>query len=77
MNQDDIFRLLLLVLLLANRQMGEVTDRNNAAALSDDDPDTTPVFSYTSINDLLIIFMIIKLFCLPADTSTDNANTTF
>ena len=49
MNQDDIFKLLLIVLLLANRQL------SNASEDNDD-------FSYASINDLLIFAMLLGGF---------------
>ncbi len=58
------------MLLLANRQLSpQETD-------DDDDNDKTTPFSYTLINDLLIIVMMTQLFCDPA-ADNDNANTTF
>lgn len=61
MDQDDIFRLLLTVLLLANRQLADETETDNAA----DD------FSYTTINDLLIIVMATQLFSSPENGEKD------
>ena len=58
MNQQDIFRLTLTVLLLANRQLSESSD--------DDD------FSYTLINDLLLLTLATKGF-----SNNDNDGTTF
>lgn len=66
MNQEDIFRLLLMVLLLANRQ------------LAPDEPtsdDSDQSFSYTMINDLLAITMASFLFSTP--TENEDATSTF
>ncbi len=62
MDQNDIFRLLLIVLLLANRQLSQTSDD------ADDES-----FSYTSINDLLIFAMLLGGF---GDNDT-NKGTTF
>ena len=67
MNQEDIFRLLLIVLLLANRQL--------ASDVHSDDSDETDEFSYTMINDLLILVMATQLF--DVTDSSAQKNTTF
>ena len=67
MDQQDIFRLLLLVLLIANRQL---SDGNTEDTSSGSSTDTTD-FSYTLVNDLLIIAMATGGF---ADTTTSNAD---
>ncbi len=67
MNQEDIFRLLLIVLLLANRQL--------ASDAHSDDSDETDEFSYTMINDLLILVMATQLF--DGTDSSTQTNTTF
>ena len=83
MDQDDIFRLLLIVLLLANRQLagdnrkntGTNTDAtNNSLSLIDEDDDG---FNYTMINDLLILVMATQLFANPDNDSSTNIDTTF
>lgn len=66
MNQEDIFRLLLMVLLLANRQLAP--DETTS-----DDSDQS--FSYTMINDLLAITMASFLFSTP--TENEDATSTF
>lgn len=66
MNQEDIFRLLLMVLLLANRQLAP--DESTS-----DDSDQS--FSYTMINDLLAITMASFLFSTP--TENEDATSTF
>ena len=53
MDQQDIFRLLLLVLLIANRQL---SDGNTEDTSSGSSTDTTD-FAYTLVNDLLIIYI--------------------
>lgn len=70
MNQSDIFRLLLLVLLLANRQLAPSQNAD------DEDNDGTAPFNYTLINDVLILVMITQLFCNP-DADSNINNTTF
>ena len=67
MDQQDIFRLLLLVLLIANRQL---SDDNTEDTSSGSSTDTTD-FSYTLVNDLLIIAMATGGF---ADTTTSTAD---
>ncbi len=67
MDQQDIFRLLLLVLLIANRQL---SDDNTEDTSSGSSTDTTD-FSYTLVNDLLIIAMATGGF---ADTTTSPAD---
>ena len=67
MNQEDIFRLLLIVLLLANRQL--------ASDAHSDDGDETDEFSYTMINDLLLLVMATQLF--DGTDSFAQKNTTF
>lgn len=71
MNQEDIFRLLLLVLLVANRQLSDSQSSDDSAA-----SDETSDFSYTLVNDLLILAMATGGF---ADTtnSTASADYTF
>ncbi len=72
MNQEDIFRLLLIVLLLANRQLAD----NNGNRSDSDSTDDDNSFSYTLINDFLILTMITKLFCNPSPNTT-TTDTTF
>lgn len=72
MNQEDIFRLLLIVLLLANRQLAD--DNGNRSDSDSTDEDNS--FSYTLINDFLILTMITKLFCNPSSNTT-TTDTTF
>ena len=67
MDQPDLFRLLLLVLLIANRQL---SDGNTEDTSSGSSTDTTD-FSYTLVNDLLIIAMATGGF---ADTTTSTAD---
>ena len=62
MNQQDIFSLLLVILLISNRQMAE----NDSA--------TQEGFSYTLINDILILSLVLKGF---SDESCNKNNTTF
>lgn len=64
MNQEDIFRLLLLVLLVANRQLSDSQSSDNAVSSETSD------FSYTLVNDLLILAMATGGF---ADTATTTA----
>ncbi len=66
MNQEDIFRLLLMVLLLANRQLAP-----DESTSDDADKD----FSYTMINDLLAITMASFLFSDP--TESENVTSSF
>ena len=66
MDQSDIFRLLLIVLLLANEEL-----ENNK---NDTDPSTNDDFSYRRINDLLILVMAFSLF---DNGQTTKNNTTF
>ncbi|MDR0426122.1 MAG: hypothetical protein LBH24_03015 [Clostridiales bacterium] len=64
MNQNDIFRLLLIVLLSANRQLetlNEQEDQPTAAAASGTAV-SPPRFNYTGLNDLLILSLFLKLF---------------
>ena len=61
MEQVDIFKLLLIVLLLSSRQL---------ASLDEDDNEDN--FSYTAINDLLIFAMLLGGF-----GNNDCKNTTF
>lgn len=68
MNQEDIFRLLLIVLLLANRQLA-----SNDGEDEDDGDDED--FSYTSINNLLIFAMLTQLF--DGTSCSEHKNTTF
>ena len=67
MNQGDIFRLLLIVLLMANSQLGR--EKNN-----DECNDNDSEFSYQRINEFLIFTMVLS----PFSTGTEkNNNTTF
>ena len=68
MEQNDIFRLLLLVLLLANRQLDETSGKTVA---SDENE-----FSYTDINDLMILAMFLRLFSAGGTDETPK-DTTF
>lgn len=68
MDQQDIFRLLLLVLLIANRQL---SDDNTEDTSSGSSTDTTD-FSYTLVNDLLIIAMATGGFADTTTSTTDN-----
>lgn len=70
MNQEDIFRLLLLVLLVANRQLSDSQSSDNDNAVSSETSD----FSYTLVNDLLILAMATGGF---ADTTTTTATTDY
>ncbi|GEM_PF-2612889 len=72
MNQEDIFRLLLIVLLLANRQLADDNDDQSDSDSSDTDDSS---FSYTLINDFLILTMITKLFCNPSSQTTATETT--
>ena len=80
MTQSDIYRLLLTVLLFANRQLSSLNapddssqNRNccNAASSSSatSSTSTTDDFSYTGINDLLILVMFTSLFTPDGNTS--------
>lgn len=62
MDQSDIYRLLLIVLLIANSQLANQDDN-----IGDD-------FSYTKINELLIIIMAFSLF---SNGNEPKNNTTF
>ncbi len=66
MDQSDIFRLLLVVLLLANSQLSPKNDNERTT----DEP-----FDYTAVNNLLLITMFIKLFASPE--VEEETNTTF
>lgn len=68
MNQEDIFKLLLIVLLLANREIDR-TKSENAVASGD-------AFSYSSLNDILILVMLLNGFSSPSPVSS-NSGTTF
>ena len=68
MDQQDIFRLLLLVLLIANRQLSD----DNSEDTSSGSPDDTTDFSYTLVNDLLIVAMATGGFADTTATTTDN-----
>lgn len=59
MDQQNIFRLILIVLLIANRQLSNQGDE------TDDD------FSYTLINDLLLLTLASKGF----DSDNDDGTT--
>ncbi|MBR2988216.1 MAG: hypothetical protein IKC64_00670 [Clostridia bacterium] len=67
MNQGDIFRLLLIVLLMANSQLGR---ENNNDECNDNDSE----FSYQRINEFLIFTMVLSPFSTGTETSN---NTTF
>ena len=67
MNQGDIFRLLLIVLLMANSQLG---NENNNDECNDNDSE----FSYQRINEFLIFTMVLSPFSTGTETSN---NTTF
>ena len=67
MDQQDIFRLLLLVLLIANRQLSDDKTEDTWSGSSTD----TTAFSYTLVNDLLIIAMATGGF---ADTTTSTVD---
>ena len=62
MNQEDIFRLLLIVLLLANKQLSNQTDEE---------------FSYANLNDVLVFFMLLRGFDDGTTATPQNENTTF
>lgn len=59
MDQQDIFRLILIVLLIANRQLSNQGD------------ETDDEFSYTLINDLLLLTLASKGF----DSDNDDGTT--
>ena len=67
MDQQDIFRLLLLVLLIANRQLSDDKTEDTSSGSSTDTTD----FSYTLVNDLIIIAMATGGF---ADTTASTAD---
>ncbi len=64
MDQSEIFRLLLVVLLLANKQLSPSQQSEQSS------------FDYTAINDVLILTMLLRLFDSPSQSETDK-NTTF
>ena len=64
MDQSEIFRLLLVVLLLANKQLSPSQESEQSS------------FDYTAINDVLILTMLLRLFDSPGQSETDK-NTTF
>ena len=68
MDQQDIFRLLLLVLLIANRQLSDDRTDDDTSSSADNATD----FSYTLVNDLLIIAMATGGFAETSTTTTDN-----
>ena len=80
MTQSDIYRLLLTVLLFANRQLSSLNAPddssqnrnccNTASSTSATSSTSTPDdFSYTGINDLLILVMFTSLFTPDGNTS--------
>ena len=68
MNQSDIFRLLLIILLMANSQLGS-ENNDDACASTTQNP-----FSYEKINEFLIFTMVLSPFSTGNETTT---NTTF
>ena len=64
MDQSEIFRLLLIVLLLANKQLSSTESENENTQ-----------FDYTSVNDILILTMLLRLFDAP--NPIEQTNTTF
>lgn len=68
MDQQDIFRLLLLVLLIANRQLSDDRTADDTSSATDETTD----FSYTLVNDLLIVAMATGGFADTSTTTTDN-----
>lgn len=64
MDQSEIFRLLLIVLLLANKQLSSTESENENTQ-----------FDYTSVNDILILTMLLRLFDAP--NPIEQNNTTF
>lgn len=66
MNQEDIFKLLLIVLLLANREISRTGDR-------DDESDAA--FSYSALNDVLILVMLLNGFSASQVTQADSRTT--
>lgn len=78
MNQDDIFRLLLIVLLSANSQLNTL-NKKESDINNQNGTDETPSFNYTAINELLIFAMLLKLFDYSDDNNTNPTprNTTF
>lgn len=79
MTQSDIYRLLLTVLLFANRQLSSLNAPDDSSqnrnccnsGSSTSSTSTADDFSYTGINDLLILVMFTSLF-----TPDDNASVT-
>lgn len=80
MTQSDIYRLLLTVLLFANRQLSSLNapddssqNRNccnsGSSASTTSSTSTADDFSYTGINDLLILVMFTSLFTPDGNTS--------
>ena len=81
MTQSDIYRLLLTVLLFANRQLSSLNTpsdssqtcncnnpTSSAASGSSQSASTSDEFSYTGINDLLLLVMFTSLFSPDGDT---------
>lgn len=68
MDQQDIFRLLLLALLIANRQLSDDRSGDDTSPVADE----TTGFSYTLVNDLLIIAMATGGFAGTSTTASDN-----
>lgn len=65
MDQSEIFRLLLVVLLLANKQLSPTSEQTERTS-----------FDYTAVNDVLILTMLLRLFDAPGETN-DQRFTTF
>ena len=66
MDQSDIFRLLLIVLLIANEQLSPTQSKCD---------EETDEFNYTTINDILILAMVLRLFASPASDDTTTTTT--
>lgn len=58
MDQSEIFRLLLVVLLLANKQLSPTSEQAERTS-----------FDYTAVNDVLILTMLLRLFDAPGETN--------
>ena len=81
MTQSDIYRLLLTVLLFANRQLSSLNtasdssqtrncnNSTSSAAGSSQAASPSDEFSYTGINDLLLLVMFTSLFSPDGNTS--------
>lgn len=76
MNQSDIYKLLLSVLFIANRQLSENPDGNCIPENSTDSA-AGSTFSYSSVNDALLLVMLFSGFSPDSGSSPTTPATTF